>query len=362
LHVINGCNLRCFYCYIPHLESRIDPAEVSNHSLSDETAECVIRRLLEFCRVNRFTRLHIKFAGGEPTLNLPVIENFCRSATTAARDIRLSFGMISNGSFAVKDVQPLLARYNINLSISIDGFKDYHDQVRFVVLGDHRIGTWSMIEQNIQALLGFGIKPYILSTVTKRNAPSLQDFAYWAHSLGLGFRLSPVRLRQAPSELETEMIASQISSLYSWLGTTMPTSLNFERDARFAEWNLHKKKFNACGSCRNYIAVTEAGEIRSCQMSPSSPFNVHGHTINEALIGFQRHPNTATLAQPMLKNGACTKCEYYHVCSGGCPQHTLAVYGSTQHPSPWCKVFGEIAPVYIKAKATHLRRQLDAVR
>jgi uncharacterized protein len=361
LHVINGCNLKCFYCYIPQLESHINPAVINSNSLSNETAHCIIERLLAFCRTNGFTHLRIKFAGGEPTLNMPVVEQFCHSITEAAGDLHVSFGMISNGTFSIDDVQPLLTRHNISLSISVDGFESYHDRVRFSVSDGQRMGTWSTIERNITALMNFGIMPYLLYTVTKLNAASLHKFAEWAHSRKLGFRLSPVRLRRASLGPEIDEISSHISSLYSWLGASMPTSLMFERDARFAEWNLKKKKLSACGSCRNYLALTETGEIRPCQMSPSSPFNILGHTIDEALNGFRSHPHTATLADPSLKIGACKRCEYYHVCSGGCPQHTLSVQGVTDTPSPWCRLFGETAHPYIKAKALHLRRQLALI-
>jgi uncharacterized protein len=360
LHVINGCNFRCFYCYIPHLQSHIDPTEINRRSMSDETALSVIQALLIFCRSNGFSRLHIKFAGGEPSLNLAAVEHFCRSATAAAGNVRVSFGMISNGSFSTKDLHPLLSRYQMQLSLSIDGFRDSHDQIRFTAGAGGRLGTWVTIERNVESLVEFGVKPYLLYTLTKQNASSLYDFACWAHKQGLGFRLSPVRLRRSPSPAETEWITSQLYSLYSWLGKTMPTSLNFERDARFAEWNLHKKKLNACGSCRNYIAVTEMGEIRSCQMSAPSPFNILHHTVDSALRGFGQHPEIATLAQPHLRTGACTECEYYRVCSGGCPQHTLAVHGTRENPSPWCHLFGRMVPVYIEAKAWHLRRQFES--
>lgn len=198
--------------------------------------------------------------------------------------------------------------------------------------------------------------------MTKRNASSLSAFASWAHAQGLGFRLSPVRLPRPPTVEELEVVSEHTSSLYFQLGRKMPTSLNFERDARFAEWNLRKKKMIACGSCRNYLAVSETGEIRSCQMAVASNFNIHTHTIDQALVGFRLKADTELLAQPHLKAGPCTTCEYYHVCCGGCPQHTTAVYGTSDIPSPWCSLFGTLIPIYVKAKAHHLWRQVLAFR
>jgi sulfatase maturation enzyme AslB (radical SAM superfamily) len=61
---------------------------------------------------------------------------------------------------------------------------------------------------------------------------------------------------------------------------------------------------------------------------------------------------------PEEKNGPCTKCEYFHVCTGGCPQHTIAVTKTGDLPSPWCGVFGNLLPKYIEARARHMLRQL----
>lgn len=361
LHVINGCNFRCFYCYIPHLQSHIDPALINKYSMSEETARAVIDGLLAFCRQNRIPRLHIKFAGGEPSLNLPLIESFCKTMTAAAGDTQVSYGMISNGTFSTEKIAPILTAYGLRISISIDGFETTHDRTRFLISGNRRVGSWAKVRGNIHWLLANGIRPYLLFTLTRNNASSAETFASWAHSHGLGFRISPIRLRRAPTEQELDLLLRCTSSLYTRLGKEMPTSLDFERDARFAEWNLQKRKLAACGSCRNYVAVSEIGEIRSCQMSDQQGYNFRTHTLDQALQGFRQVPTTALLAQPHLKTGACTECEYYRVCVGGCPQHTISVHGTSDVPSPWCRLYGTLMPIYIKAKAEHMLRQISAL-
>lgn len=357
LHVVNGCNFRCFYCYIPELKTSVDPAVINQHSITPRTSELVVRRLIEFAQANSYHRLHIKFAGGEPTLNLTTIRHFCLALLSRAGSIRISFGMISNGSFCSEDLLPLLREFDINLSLSVDGFRHSHDQVRFTVLNRQKVGSWDTLETNIEHLVAAGRSPYLLFTVTRLNSTSLIPFASWAHSRALGFRLSPVRLSRTSDGADIEVLTEQLSRLYQHLAIHMSTSLNFERDARFAEWNLKKKKASACGSCRNYIAVSEDGQFKACQMSTSGSISAIDHSIDNALSAFGRDPKTALISRPELRDGACTRCEYFHVCTGGCPQHTLSVYATVDHPSPWCGLFGALVPVYIYAKASHMWRQ-----
>ena len=363
LHVVNGCNFRCFYCYVPHLEKSVDPKVLTQHAMSAETSHHVADKLLSFCEKNAIPRLHIKFAGGEPTLDLSLISNFCDRMARTTSGVRVSFGMISNGSFDADDLMPLLERHKIGLSLSVDGIEETHDRVRFSLdANKNKVGSWRSLQHNIDRLCHAGIKPYILYTVTALNAPSLNRFAAWSHSHELGFRLSLVRLPRLPRPAESRIILSHLIDLYENLAIDMPTKLRFERDARFAEWNLKKKKRIACGSCRNYVAITEKGEIRSCQMASDSLWNVRQHTFDDAIEGFKQDRQTALIAMPDDRIGGCTKCQFFHVCTGGCPQHTWSVYESTDQPSPWCDTFGQMVPVYVKACAMHLLRRMREIQ
>src|SRR5437870_3051855 len=37
LHVINGCNFACHYCYIPHLNRLVEKHEIAKHSVAEKT-------------------------------------------------------------------------------------------------------------------------------------------------------------------------------------------------------------------------------------------------------------------------------------------------------------------------------------
>ena len=105
--------------------------------------QIVLHRLTTHCLATGTPELHLKFVGGEPTLNLPRIRTFCEMARAASRSgMKVSFGMISNGTFDLGELLPLLEDFQISLSISVDGVGPVQDLVRFERDATKKIGTW----------------------------------------------------------------------------------------------------------------------------------------------------------------------------------------------------------------------------
>jgi uncharacterized protein len=363
LHVVNACNYACSYCYVPHLRRSVDPALVAAHSFDAVGIPAVLDNLLTYCRREQLTELHIVFAGGEPTLNLPLIDEFCRTAEQRDGTIRVTFGMISNGSFAADDVIPLLRKHRINVSLSVDGVEAFHDRIRFERdENGRRVGSWSTVVANIDHLRDSGHAPYLLHTVTPSNFVGLQAFAAFARERELGFRLSLVRTH-APIAREVQAeVGEAITALYRSLGETLSPKLPIPRFAAFAEWDLYRKKYLPCSSCRNYFAVGANGEVASCQMRMNEAHgNVRTQSFDSIVSRLRAAPGTKTLSDPQSRHGACVECEYFHVCAGGCPQHTAMALGNMDQPSPWCSVFGTVIPHYLRAVARQLQRAVTPI-
>ena len=363
LHVTNACNFGCHYCYIPHLNRTINPESIARLSIPKSSISPLLAKLVTFCERNGLEKLQLKFAGGEPTLNLPLIEALCSEATTYDSSVKISFSMLSNGSFDTQTVGPILKKFNIALSISADGIAESHDRIRRSIDKSAPFSSWDKIETVTRELLNLGIHPYFLYTVTSGNLDQVSAFSDWCHSKKLGFRLSLVRNKIPPTRALQERAANMLTQFYARLGHTLPVDLRLERHARFSEWNLSKIKHSACATCRNYVAVAQNGDVSSCQMTMNTP---HGNILLEPmeniLSKFKSDPNLQTLANPDRKSGACLRCQFFHVCSGGCPQHTSHTFGNPDGPSPWCEVYGAVAPVYIEAVARHLLRRAVAAQ
>jgi radical SAM protein with 4Fe4S-binding SPASM domain len=361
LHVVNGCNFSCHYCYIPHLDRAVDRHLIEARSLPRAKVRPLIDNLLAYCGQNGLEKLHVVFAGGEPTLNLPLVADFCREARSDNRGVRVTFGMISNGSFEANQLFPLLSEYEIRLSLSVDGLQEKHDAIRFSGTASDRIGSWQTLVQNVAFLRRREVPLYFLYTATPENVTDLSGFARFAHANGIGFRVSLVRRRKpTASHIQREM-AEVLSSFYDELGESLDSSLPVHRFAAFAEWDLYRVKYAPCSSCRNYFAISTSGGVASCQMRlDAAQGDASQESFRHLASRVQLAAASGFLAHPEQRQGACSRCEYYLVCAGGCPQHTAIAFGEMDRPSPWCHVYGTVFPHYIRAVARQLQRRVTA--
>lgn len=359
LHFIDACNFSCFYCYVPGLEKDADPAAIDARTMQTSDFRLVLSRLIQFARATGYRELHLKVAGGEPTLNLPRLVEFLNiAAGQASSDLNITFGMISNGSFSAEELLPILERFDVGLSLSIDGVGPSHDRIRYERQDGAKLGTWRAVSDNARRLADAGRPPYLLYTVTPANYADIHSFGDFARSHGLGYRLSLLRSSRGPSPEWQDRILEELVALYRRLAQVQPTAMPIARFARFAEWSLAKRKELACSTCRDYFAVDARGRAASCQMAFDRPLgSLVEAPFEEITAAALSRPDTRMLGNPSSRTGACTRCTYFHVCAGGCPQHTLRARGSTDVPSVWCRVYGALVPVYVEAIASQMDRR-----
>ena len=133
--VTDTCNLACTYCY-----------QINKHTnrMSFETAKKFIDIMFEdYDREDSYLYhadgLVVEFIGGEPLLEIELIEQICDYFTWKAITkkhiwaINSIFSMISNGVLYFDDkVQNFLKKYKgrVSFGISLDGCKELHDSCR----------------------------------------------------------------------------------------------------------------------------------------------------------------------------------------------------------------------------------------
>lgn len=378
LHIANVCNLSCSYCYIPKLHKAASPDVIATEQMPTGIAVGALKQLVNYCTVTGFQRLQVKFAGGEPTLNQTVVEEVGRTSLELSRSsgIAVDLRMLTNGVFDHAKWIPVIKRYNIGISISVDGAPQDHDRRRFLICRSEdrtpqrisrdrknhvrvqREGTWRVVDQTIVTLVNEGIKPYLLCTVDESNFGNLDILVEYCQKLKLGFRLSPVRNRrsQARPELQQTM-AESLGRLYDKIGVEYPINMPIERFARFSEWNLEVSKKRACGTCHSMLAVDQQGGLSSCQMRMSVPFgNVENDDVGKVFARIRSAPENHWLVGSDANTGDCAICDWRNSCAGGCPEHKRQVFGTVNHASPWCGVFRPLMPRYLRAVATQIKR------
>lgn len=127
LHIITTtmrCNQRCMYCH-SHPES---PGDTS-YDLDKETAD----HILDFIFKSPSKKITIEFQGGEPTINLPVIEHIIDRGREIAdsENVGLDFNLVTNLTAIDEEVLEALSKREIKgLSTSLDGPKELHNKQR----------------------------------------------------------------------------------------------------------------------------------------------------------------------------------------------------------------------------------------
>ncbi len=150
-------------------------------------------------------RLSVVFFGGEPLLQVGLIEAVARRAAdrAAAEGRSVSFHVTTNGTLLTPDVASRLAAFNVAVLVSIDGDRAGHDAHRRFLDGT---GSYDAIASNV-ARFPPGFTAGARATVTEAS-PSLLDLT--GHLTGLGFttvHLSPVSGSPLPSAFATRLCA-----------------------------------------------------------------------------------------------------------------------------------------------------------
>lgn len=125
LHVSNDCNLRCRYCYASGGSYQLPRKLMTQEMASD---------FLSFC-FNSFDNIgSIVFFGGEPLMNVEVINYICEKFTSYYKESKISylpkFGIITNGTIVNEAILQLIQKYITTITVSIDGPKDVNDYNR----------------------------------------------------------------------------------------------------------------------------------------------------------------------------------------------------------------------------------------
>lgn len=155
------CNLQCKYCY-----ANGGSYDYGNMRMNPQKAIRYLKSLLEN-RVNTINT--VMFFGGEPSLLPDTIEAICEYIEKLYINKRIlkmpNFCMVSNGVNVSDKMLNIIKKYQIKVTISLDGPKEINDQLRVFKDG---CGTFDYVDRNIQRMIQSGIKPALIEvTYTK---------------------------------------------------------------------------------------------------------------------------------------------------------------------------------------------------
>lgn len=319
-----ACNLSCVHCLSS--SGRRDPRE-----LSTDQCKAVIDEL------QKMQVFYVNIGGGEPTVRSDFWE-LVDYATAHQVGVKFS----TNGVKIDKKVAARLAASDyVDVQISIDGATaEVNDAVRGP-------GSFDMAVRALENLAEAGFKDAKISVVmTRHNVPQLDQFKALADKYGATLRITRLRPSGRGADVWDELHPTQAQQrdLYNWLvahGDGVLTGDSFFHLSAFGD---ALPGLNLCGAGRVVCLIDPIGDVYAC------PFAIHENFLAGNVTtpgGFQevwQHSDLFEELRSPQTGGACTKCNFYDSCRGGCMAAKFFTGLPMDGPDPECVLGnGELA-------------------
>ncbi|MEN0136087.1 MAG: mycofactocin radical SAM maturase [Rhodococcus sp. (in: high G+C Gram-positive bacteria)] len=319
-----ACNLSCVHCLSS--SGRRDPRE-----LSTEQCKSIIDEL------QRMQVFYVNIGGGEPTVRSDFWE-LVDYATAHQVGVKFS----TNGVKIDKKVAARLAASDyVDVQISLDGATaEVNDAVRGP-------GSFAMAVRALENLSEAGFKDAKISVVvTRHNVSQLDDFKALADKYGATLRITRLRPSGRGADVWDELHPTQAQQreLYNWLVANGEGVLTGDSFFHLSAYGDALPGLNLCGAGRVVCLIDPVGDVYAC------PFAIHDQFLAGNIVadgGFQQVWQTSELFQELRSpqtGGACSKCNHYDSCRGGCMAAKFFTGLPMDGPDPECVIGnGELA-------------------
>lgn len=343
LHLTNACNLSCRYCYI----------QKSGEAMSVATVYAAIDTVIRAARRHGYPAIALKYAGGEASLRMDLIEAAHRYAQAQADRYGLTLyaGLLSNGTTLTTSKLARVAALDIRLMISLDGLGGEHDHNRPTLGGaDSTQATLTGIARAIAA----GLTPDIAITVTSANVAGLPGLVGWLLDRDLPFSISLYRDhhpgdRAANLRADEEHLIAGMRRAYAVIARRPPTwSL---LGALLDRADLSRPHRRTCAVGDSYLVIDHRGRIAKCQMTLDQPIS---HIDAPDPLGMIRLDQVGVRNLPVEAKEGCRSCDWRYWCAGGCPVATYRATGRYDLRSPNCAIYQSLYPDVIRLEGLRL--------
>jgi len=348
LHLTDRCNLRCSYCYLPHVRE----------DMPHETACAAVNAVFRSAVKNGYQQIKLKYAGGEPLLRFPLIIELHQYVQELAEENNLELDgvVLSNGTLLTEEIVSTLQSLNLRLMISLDGVGGWHNTQR-PFAGDR--GSFEEVASAIETALANDLIPHISITISGRNAAGLPEIISWVLERDLPFSINFYRqndfsIKHEDLKLEEEKIIRGMQAAFEVIEANLPEhSLLASLTDRA---NLAIPHNRTCSVGQDYLVFNQHGQVAKCQMQMNKPVtNLHAEDplelIREDQIGLQNIS--------VDEKDGCRDCKWKNWCAGGCPLETYHATRRYDVKSPNCNIYKAIFPEVLRLEGLRLLKQAN---
>jgi len=312
LHVTNDCNLDCPYCYIINKDSS---------RMSHATANACLEKLEQTVNRHQLETVSIRIAGGEPTLNEPVVKYVISECRKRFIDngVKVKFIILTNGTLLNEDWIQLIADNNIKLCVSLDGIGRWHDKLRFFKNGK---GSFDRVVKNLDLCIKNGIQPWILTTITDDNIDGIPVLSKFLIDSNLPFRYGVFR-DNSGSYRDYQEFIDRVQNVLEYSYTYYAHAIR-EQNANFSHQlsDIHldaRRHLRSCNIGYSGVTVNHLGQIFLCQAYMKNPLGTIWDKPDFLELAWSQQTLPELNGVIVTNYEGCQDCSWALVCGGGCP-------------------------------------------
>lgn len=349
LHLTNQCNFRCGYCYVAKTAKRLGEAK----------AFLIIDEIFKSAEKNNMKKISIRFGGGEPLLEFPtlkkIIDYIFTKQKVADREIKLDFVVLTNGALINEEFARFIKEKKGRVAISIDAVSQPKNEPKIEK-------TVDAVREKIDILLRSGIRPFVMTVVSRLNLKNLPDLANWLMAAELPFRFIFVRKNPLIGWgliPKNEEIIETISKIYDMVFLNMPRlkiapMINNGIPRRYSFLSD-----GTCGVGRTSLEIDENGDIFPCHVALSQKnMKVSSFKNNDPNLDVYSVITSEKIKafNPGVKGKTdCKDCRWRYICFQ-CPMSNFFESGRASSASYYCPSYKILIPKALELEAERLIR------
>lgn len=337
-HVTEACNLNCKYCFVPEKYRQSIRMTMNENQIRN-----VITKVLNYVDTieDKNYNVAISFQGGEALLCKEILMEIIEDYSD---EKRLEFTFQTNATLIDEIFLDFCINKNITLGISLDGPKEMNDMTRVYPDGK---GSFDRIFNTIELMKNKGIRPDVITVVTKFNVKNLSKIIQFYHKTKIqSVLLNPV---EPLNKMALSLIPTfeELSSYYEKAIRSV-LKINVENPQnRIIIRNVQELimclisdviprscYMSPCGAARLMFAISASGDVCPCGGFESFPEmrlgNVFDMEINEIL---QSDIAKFLRSRDVNKINLCNSCAFKRLCCANCPATLYALYQDIFRPS-----------------------------
>lgn len=343
LHVTDACNMACPYCYL----------NKSGQVMDEATGFAAVDAVFRSALAEKFQIVKLKYAGGEATLNFPLVLKLHDYAAQLAEHHQLALEavILSNGAaFTAERIRDIKKR-NIRVMISLDGLGASHDVQRPFVSGK---GSFFAVNTGIERLIEADHKPHLSITITNRNLDGVGDTVKYALDRELTFSLNFYRENECSAgfvdlRYGEERMVNGILKVFRVIEENLPPWSIL--GAVLDRGQLVERRDRPCGVGQDYVVINHRGGVAKCHMEIEKTIaDVHAQNM----LAIVRDDREGAQNPSVEEKEGCRECQWRYWCSGGCPVATFKATGRYDVKSPNCNIYKAIYPEALRLEALRL--------